>query len=440
MSYRTSLLLLLWGPTTLLLLPESLWVAALLLSLMLVSYGLLWHQLQLARLEHWLEDPSQHPHPTPYLIWGSIIHKIETIHEKNRARKRKLRRMLQGFRESSNALPDATVILGSERQLEWCNATSMTLLGIHPIRDYDCDITKRLQIPELSNYLARGDFRQPFQIPAPIAPSLHLEIRIVPYGKGKQLLQARDITRLVQLETIRRDFVANVSHEMRTPLTVIHGYLESLTDAVEAGELRPWRVALVAMNDQSRRLVTIVEDLLLLSRVESLDSPLSQDQIDVPTLLESLVTTARRFSGSHQHHIELVIESALQLYGNLAELTSAFTNLIYNAIHYTPDGGHIRVRWYDTAEGPCLSVEDNGIGIAKEHLPRLKERFYRVNVGRSRASGGTGLGLAIANHILARHHARLLIKSTPGEGSTFSCHFPPVVINHSEHSPQAVCA
>ena len=420
-----SIFIIIWGPVALLLLPESTLIYALLVPLIIAGCWLLWLQRQLTGLNRWLQEPNKNNKPKPYGVWHSIIEQIETIHDKNRNRKRKLRRMLNGFRESSNALPDATVILNSNGKMEWCNATARNMLGLHPIRDHGTDIQLRLGIESLTRYMEQHDFTQPLQLRSPIDPELYIEVRIVPYGKGKLLLQARDITRLIQLETVRRDFVANVSHEMRTPLTVIHGYLETLSDSRnEDGGLIHWATAIDAMQQQSHRLIGIVEDLLLLSRVESIDSFQGSDQIDIKSLMETLVCDAERLSNGRGHTISMRMDEELPLSGSHSEIVSAFSNLVFNAVRYTPNGGDISICWQTESGYPCFSVEDNGIGIASEHLSRLTERFYRVDVGRSRESGGTGLGLAIVNHVLARHNARLHIDSQVGHGSKFSCYFP----------------
>jgi two-component system phosphate regulon sensor histidine kinase PhoR len=285
-------------------------------------------------------------------------------------------------------------------------------------------IDQLLSDPIFRSFLATGDFSRPLQMPAPVDDSIMLEVRIVPYGKGNLLLQARDITRLAQLETIRRDFVANVSHEMRTPLTVIHGYLETLADSGDRG-LQPWLQIVNQMQQQSSRMQRIVEDLLLLSRLESTHQTERQEIVDVAALLAALKEEAEGLSGEQGHVIVLEVEPDLKIEGSTSELDSAFSNLVFNAVRYTPAGGEIRMRWWLEEEGgPCFSVTDTGIGIQAEHIPRLTERFYRVDVGRSRQSGGTGLGLAIVKHVLIRHDARLEIESEPGKGSTFTCRFP----------------
>jgi len=236
-------------------------------------------------------------------------------------------------------------------------------------------------------------------------------------------MQARDITRLQQLEMVRKDFVANVSHEIRTPLTVVKGYLETMQDSEDVA-LSGWRSILDQMHLQTARIQRIVADLLLISRLETGRADEGIGVVGVPELALSIVDDAQQLSGEQSHIIHLDADQRLHLIGQSAELESAFSNLAFNAIRYTPAGGEIKIRWWMSGSGPRFSVTDTGIGLEASHIPRLTERFYRVDVGRSRESGGTGLGLAIVKHVLSRHDARLEIESEPGNGSTFTCCFP----------------
>ncbi len=245
---------------------------------------------------------------------------------------------------------------------------------------------------------------------------------MVPYGKDQRLLIARDVTRMQRLERIRRDFVTNVSHELRTPLTVIRGYLESLQNDPACRDA--CGRALATMGQQAQRMQHIVEDLLLLSRLETAHPQDDPHPVAVPGLLRALLEDARLLARDKGHHITLECDEALHLRGNEKELYSAFSNLVFNAVKYTPEGGHIQLRWHQDGEGVKFQVQDDGIGIPPQAIPRLTERFYRVDVGRSRESGGTGLGLAIVKHVLKRHDARLAVKSEVGKGSTFTCIFP----------------
>ncbi len=350
--------------------------------------------------------------------------KLSRLRVKNSKRKRKISRILSEFRESTTALPDATVVLDREQAVQWWNEKAVEKLGFNHKSCRGKHIRKLLKDPVFRAYLDTGDFSRPIQMPAPANERIKLELRIVPFGKGKLLLQARDITRLAQLETIRSDFVANVSHEMRTPLTVVHGYLESMLHS-EDENLADWSQIIEQMYQQSARMQRIVEDLLLISRLESEQDNRSVDRFDVRPMLTAIRDEAISLSGDQKHNVILEVEGDTSFIGVFSEIDSAFSNLVSNAVRYTPAGGDINIRWWPSKDGPCFSVTDAGIGIEPEHIPRLTERFYRVDVGRSRGSGGTGLGLAIVKHVLLRHGSELQIESSPGNGSTFMCCFPP---------------
>ncbi len=347
---------------------------------------------------------------------------LDRLRVKNSKRKRKISRILSEFRESTTALPDATVVLDREQTVQWWNEKAIEKLGFNRKSCRGKHIRKLLKDPVFRAYLDAGDFSNQIEMPAPVNEQVKLEVRIVPFGKGKLLLQARDITRLAQLETIRSDFVANVSHEMRTPLTVVHGYLESMLHSGDQA-LAEWNPIVEQMYQQSARMQRIVEDLLLISRLES-EHDRTVDQFDVRPLLSAVRDEAVTLSGEQKHNVILEIEGDTNFVGVFSEIDSAFSNLVSNAVRYTPAGGDIHIRWWNSKNGPCFSVADAGIGIEPEHIPRLTERFYRVDVGRSRSSGGTGLGLAIVKHVLLRHGSELQIESKLGKGSTFKCCFP----------------
>jgi len=382
-----------------------------------------WHLYQLYRFTRWLAKPKRHPRPYLFGIWRPLMQRVDELSGRGQKRKRKLSRMLSGFLESTGALPDATLVLNDEGRLDWWNSVAAEFLGLDRKRDKGALIDDLISDPVFLNYLHAGHYGRPLQMPAPVNANISLEVRVVPYGKGKRLLQARDITRLHQLEIVRRDFVANVSHEIRTPLTVVHGYVETMLESSEAF-LGPWKRILSQMQIQTLRMQRIVDDLLLLSRLETRRSNEGQGVVGVYPLLRVIVEGARQLSGDSGHQVSLDADERLRLVGNSHELESAFANLVYNAVRYTPPGGEIRIRWWLSGSGPCFSVADSGIGIAPEHIPRLTERFYRVDVGRSRESGGTGLGLAIVKHVLTRHDGKLVVESEPGKGSIFTCRFP----------------
>ncbi|HKK14762.1 MAG TPA: phosphate regulon sensor histidine kinase PhoR [Gammaproteobacteria bacterium] len=382
---------------------------------------LLWHLVQLYRLERWLNGNKRFHPPDAPGIWGDVSQHIYRLQQRNRKRKRKLGKMLNRFQEATEAMPDATVVLDAVGSIEWWNTAAEELLGLHYPRDVGQRLANLIRHPAFAEYLQREDYSDSVVFPLPHNDRRLVSVRVVPYGKNQRLVIARDISRMQQLEQMRRDFVANVSHELRTPLTVVSGYLESLEDDPDCARVHG--KSLGAMREQSERMARIVEDLLLLSRLETDEHPEPPAVVRVPGMLDDLCRDARRLSGAHNHQITLEADEGLWLKGHDNELRSAFSNLVFNAVRYTADGGDIRLRWYADEEGAHFEVRDTGIGIARHHIPRLTERFYRVDIGRSRQSGGTGLGLAIVKHVLLRHEGRLDIQSVPGRGSTFRCDF-----------------
>jgi two-component system phosphate regulon sensor histidine kinase PhoR len=381
-----------------------------------------WHLYNLYLLQRWLVEGKRFHPPESNGVWDDVFERIYRLQKRNRKRKRNLGRMLKRFQTATAALPDATIVLGPNRDIEWWNASARDILELRSPRDIGQRIDNLLRHPRFIEYLQQGDFSQSVVIPSPTDYNVSLAVRVVPYGGNRQLVVARDITRLERLEQARRDFVANVSHELRSPLTVISGYLETLLE--EQGEDPVWGKYLRSMSGQTERMRDIVDDLLLLSRLETGRQHDDPEAVDVPGMLAQILEEAARISGDRGHRFGREVEARLGLRGNELELRSAFSNLVFNAVNYTPVGGAITVRWQDTEAGPRFEVVDSGIGIAAHHIPRLTERFYRVDAGRSRRSGGTGLGLAIVKHVLLRHDAALAIESAPGKGSQFRCQFP----------------
>jgi two-component system phosphate regulon sensor histidine kinase PhoR len=412
------------------------WIASGLLLLLFIGYladipwlffslGLLvyisWNLFQLNRLVKWLANSSLELPPESIGIWGAIFRHLYRIQRHNRHRHEKLVVLLNRYKKSTEALPDAAVILGHNWEIEWFNAKTEKYLGLKKPQDINQPLPNLIRDPTLLGFL-QGKRAGPLEIQSPDDHSISLSIRLIPYG-DKHLLIARNITRLLQLEEIRKDFVANVSHELKTPLTVISGYLETLSDELKD---KYYAVSMKLMRQQADRMCSIVDDLLLLSRIEGSEKrALLDQQVDVPALIMMLKKEASVLSdGKHQITVE-VDHRTKWLSAVEKELRSAFTNLISNAILYTPVNGKINIRWYrDHNQNACFEVSDSGEGIARYHLARLTERFYRVDVGRSRTAGGTGLGLAIVKHVLNHHKARLEIESQPGKGSTFRCIFP----------------
>ncbi|MDE2055222.1 MAG: phosphate regulon sensor histidine kinase PhoR [Xanthomonadaceae bacterium] len=334
----------------------------------------------------------------------------------DRVRARRLAAQLRDLRTVACALRDALVLLDPDGRVRWCNPAAAQLLGIAWPRDRGVSMDARFGDGEVGAWLrVRDDDAD--DVGSPVDPGVRLQLSVIPYGEHRRLLIARDISRVTRLEQVRRDFVANVSHELRTPLTVIHGYLELL----DPGEVPALAPVLNEMRTQSQRMRQIVEDLLELSRLE-MQQHVPEERVEMAPLLQSLRREAEALSQG-KHHIAVEDEGHVDLLGSPKDLHSAFSNLVSNAVRYTPDGGTITVRWRRTPAGAEYSVTDTGYGIPAEHLSRLTERFYRVSSSRSRATGGTGLGLSIVKHVLNLHGAQLRIESEAGYGSTFTCVF-----------------
>lgn len=383
-----------------------------------------WHLYNLYRLERWYYRRKKTQPPVSSGIWGEAFHHIYQLQRSSRIRKKRLANILSRFKESTAAMPDATVVLTQNDQIEWFNKAAKRYLGLQSKQDIGQRIDNLIRHSRFSEFLASGDYSEPLEMTSPLDEHRHFAFRIVPYGNNQKLLVVRDITRLKRLERMRSDFVANVSHELRTPLTVVSGYLENLMGDEGEHDIAQWEKCLQQMQGQTQRMTRLVEDLLMLSRLEDEEKTPVRDPVAVPALLSSLLEDARVLSGERDQQIALECDDTLWLRGSEKELASAFSNLVFNAVHYTPEHGHILLRWYQEGDNVCFEVKDDGIGIAAHHVHRLTERFYRIDAGRSRESGGTGLGLAIVKHVLDRHEARLEIDSRPGQGSTFRCVFP----------------
>jgi two-component system phosphate regulon sensor histidine kinase PhoR len=383
--------------------------------------GLLgYHVWHFARLARWLADPLASKVPEGHGTWGEVLTALHR-HERDAVRREQLLAdTLMRFRRAAQALPDGVVILDAENRIEWCNDTAASQLGLDPRADVGHAIANLVRAPAFVEYLTAADHAAAAPIHVALGAGPLLALQLIPYGEAQKLLLSRDVTQAERLETMRRDFVANVSHELRTPLTVLVGFLETVREL----KLDPQRIRdyLGMMQEQASRMHRIIEDLLTLSVLESAP-PLAGERVRMKPLLERLRSDAEALSGG-RHAIVLDAEPASDIIGSEAELASAFGNLVTNAIRYTPPGGEVRIVWRDSAEGASFAVEDTGIGIAPEHVPRLTERFYRVDRSRSRETGGTGLGLAIVKHAIARHQATLDIESRPGAGSRFIIRFP----------------
>jgi two-component system phosphate regulon sensor histidine kinase PhoR len=412
--FSTIAALLIWAIFSLI--PALLFVIAVLLFLMAR------HAWQLYKLTQWLVKPDLQTIPEANGIWDEAFSRLYKMVKRHQQTKLDLAAELKHIEMATEAMPDGVAILNSVNRIEWCNPLAAEHFGLNPQRDIMQDITYLVRKPEFIEYLHEGNFSEPLVMSPARQDDLRLSIKLVNYGDNKRLLISRDITQLERIETMRRDFVANVSHELRTPLTVVNGFVENLQDMDDLNHTQISR-ALFLMAEQTKRMDNLVADLLTLSRLENDHSPIREEVVDIPALLRSVYQDGQALSAD-KHHITLEIASKHNLTGNYDELRSAFGNLLSNAIRYTPEGGEILVRWAERGEQPVFSVRDSGIGIAQNHIPRLTERFYRVDRSRSRETGGTGLGLAIVKHIALRHQGKLEIISTEKQGSTFSIVFP----------------
>jgi two-component system phosphate regulon sensor histidine kinase PhoR len=378
--------------------------------------------LHLLRLLHWLQADQTGLAPELPGPWGHLVAMIVRLYRRKQFHKQRLLRLLRELRRSTAAMPDGVVVLNPQAEILWFNRTAARLLGFRGKTDFGLRIENLVRQPEFVRYLRGGQFATPVIVHSSAGAEQYLSLQIVPYGAGQLLTLVRDVTREARLEAMRKDFVANASHELRSPLTVIAGYLETLStdadiDPALAGPLQE-------MQRQAQRMTSIVQDLIELSRLESSDAEASHQPIDVVALMAQLRQDVLA-RPQQPAQVQVRADSNAMLLGEELQIHSAFANLVENAAKYTPSDGSVHIRWWVDEDGGHFSVTDTGIGIASEHIPRLTERFYRVDAGRSRATGGSGLGLAIVKHVLQRHGAQLSIDSQEGRGSTFTCHFPP---------------
>jgi len=380
-----------------------------------------WQLSNLFRLEWWLRHRSFADPPDVGGVFGEIIAQIVRLHRRKRFHKQRFVQLMRQLQRSTAALPNGVVILNAQREIMWFNRMAARLLDLRRTADLGLRIENLLRSPQFARYLEIGDYASPIVIRTTTGEDCYLSLQMVPYGEGQQLLLVGDVSRQMRLEAMRKDFVANASHELRSPLTVISGYLETLSQ--DPALDRDLQGPVTEMRRQAERMTAIIRDLLELSRLEETDEMLGGEPIDIPALLSMLRkdVVARPV---HPRDIRIRIDSDAQLLGDEPEIHSAFSNLVDNAAKYTPAEGSIEMRWWVNDEGGHFSVTDTGMGVPPEHIPRLTERFYRVDAGRSRSTGGSGLGLAIVKHVLHRHGAELEIHSTLGKGSEFICHFP----------------
>ncbi|MCC4307387.1 MAG: phosphate regulon sensor histidine kinase PhoR [Alcanivorax sp.] len=398
---------------------RSVWPLVAVLGLYIV-----WSTRQLFALYVWLVREEHTDPPDSVGLWGEFYTRLEHLFRQERRAQDNLQGIIQRAQASVNALEDVVVMIDRHGHLEYWNHAAERHLGFRPDKDLGQPLTNLMRHPRFTDYLSQGRFNEPLEIPSPVNDSRILQFRITEFGEGDQLILARDMTRLHHLEEMRKDFVANVSHELKTPLTVLKGYLETLQDTVPEEQTR-LRRALQQMSTQSHRMEALVNDLLLLSRLENTKADNTGQAVAVHGMLHRMRESALALMPEKHHRITLTVPEDARLLANPAELESAFGNLITNAVKYTPAEGHIHIEWWRDDKGGHLSVTDDGVGIDPQHIPRLTERFYRPDNSRVTQTGGTGLGLAIVKHVMLRHDGKLEIQSALGKGSTFTCHFPP---------------
>jgi two-component system phosphate regulon sensor histidine kinase PhoR len=390
-------------------------------SLGLLLY-LFWHFYHLFQLVDWLRSKKCSHLIITVGVWREICNQLIQLQQTSRSRQKKLIKFLDNYRAFFNVIPDSVVILNQDNEIEWFNKNALLFLGLKKKKSIGKKITKILSDPALEDLLTDGHEEDQIELHSPIDKNRIYSIRIKPYIKGSRLLLARDISRLYWIDKMRADFIANVSHELRTPLTVISGYLETFEERFAQDEtfLSP----IQTMQKQSHRMENLIQDLLILSKLEAdTDKQISSILLPIATIIETIINDARVLNVGKQHQIDIELDNKLMIAGNETELRSVFTNLISNAIRYTPEKGLIKIRWYKKNNKAYFSVKDNGEGIEAQHLQRLTERFYRIDKGRSRSEGGTGLGLSIVKHIMNHHQAVMEIESKIGKGSQFTCCF-----------------
>ncbi len=375
---------------------------------------------QMRRVQRWLESPDKAP-PDIYGVWGTLLSHIYSNQRSSREIQQRLQSNVEYLQNSFASMRDGVVMVNAHGAIKWFNKAVEPLLGLRFPQDVGQTLTNLVRSPQFNQYFIKGDFSRPLQYTSQAENPLHLQVEITHFGEGERLLFVRDVSAAVRTEQIRRDFVANVSHELRTPLTVISGYLATLKSSREDCPPR-FEKPLDQMLQQAARMENLLKDLLWLSRIESEAREVKRELLDVRGLLQEL---KEELAGAHpEAKIELSLNTSAKILGDYREIYSAIANLATNAIKYSPPDSPVLINWSSQGKHCRLSVADKGIGIEASHIPRLTERFYRVDDSRNTATGGTGLGLAIVKHVAAAHDARLEVESAPGAGSTFTLVFP----------------
>lgn len=397
-------------------------VAALIFLCVALSVYIASHIYWIYKLQIWLKSPNLNDIPEGRGIWETIFSSLFQHQRKNIRTEAELIAALKGFKQATSALPDGIAVLNHRNEIEWCNPPAEILLGLDLDKDVNQPIQNLVRYSEFISYLHSKDFSHSITVKSMRNAESTLQLLLIVFGTAQKLLICRDISAQEKIDMMRRDFIANVSHELRTPLTVVGGFLETLIDT-EGAVTESTKSYFDMMINQTNRMRLIIEDLLTLSRIESNNEVPTSAVINMHMLLTMIQNDAIALSHG-KHDIHLNADKSLNIKGNREELLSAFTNLVSNAVRYTPEGGNITINWQLKNKQAVFSVQDSGIGIEEQHIARLTERFYRVDRGRSRDTGGTGLGLAIVKHILSRHKAKLDVESVIGKGSTFSIIFP----------------
>jgi two-component system, OmpR family, phosphate regulon sensor histidine kinase PhoR len=400
-------------------------IALIAFTLGLLIY-LISHIAWLHQLHVWFKNPVVAEIPEGAGVWENVFTALLKYARDNINNQTQLSSALERFNLTANAIPDGLVILGASNEIEWCTPHAESQLGLNFSTDKNLPIVNLVRDSHFIAYLYNADYTEPFKLKSWQNPEIVFEIQLITFGANQKLLICRDTTQLEKVEVMRRDFIANVSHELRTPLTVVGGFLETLGD-MQGAVPDAIKSYFGMMQEQTNRMRRIIEDLLTLSKIESNIEEPENAEIDMPSLLKQIQNDALGLSQSlykTKHAIELEVDQTLMITGAQNELQSALSNLVSNAVRYTPKGGKITISWHRQNEQAVFAVRDTGIGIEQQHIERLTERFYRVDRGRSRETGGTGLGLSIVKHILIRHQAKLEISSEIGVGSTFSVLFP----------------
>ncbi|AMP05591.1 phosphate regulon sensor histidine kinase PhoR [Collimonas pratensis] len=390
----------------------------LLLGLTLMSVAVVVQLHYLFRLSGWLDNPRSEKLPDGWGAWTDIFSRLYRLRRDDEKHQTELSEWLARFRQAMHLLPDGVVIMDDVLFLEWCNPAAERHLGLQHGRDKGMRVTNLIRTPDFIDYIILGRYDQPLTLSL---RERKLIVQIIPFENRRQILVTHDATESERIDMMRRDFIANASHELRTPLTVINGFLE-IAQAQPDLDQKTRSAHLQLMTEQGHRMQNLIGDMLTLTRLESVDYPLRPEPVNIDAMLHNLLLEAEILSAG-KHVLSLTVDGP-DINGSSDELRSAFSNLISNAVRYTPAGGKIQIAWQNSKAGPQLVVRDSGIGISSEHISRLTERFYRVDKSRSRETQGTGLGLAIVKHVLLRHHGTLGVESRPGEGSVFTVRLP----------------